>query len=374
MVIDLSPMKGMRVNPVAQTVHAQAGLTWREFDHETQAFGLATTGGLVSSTGVAGFTLGGGIGWLVRKHGLACDNLRSVDMVTADGETLTVSPTQHPELFWAVRGGGGNFGIVTSFEFQLHPVSTVIGGMVLHPAERAGEVLRFYREFVATAPDELTTLALFITVPPAPFLPTELHGTSAVAIAACYAGSHEDGERAIAPLRAFGPPSAALLHPLPYAMLQGMFDEGSPAGLQNYWKSHYLTGLSDATIETLAQCATQRLSPLSQMHIHHLGGAMSRIPANATAFPYRDGQFVLNVIGMWPDPAENQEQIQWVRDSWQALTPFATGGAYLNFMGEEGADRVRAAYGANYDRLEEVKRRYDPDNFFRLNQNIPPTR
>ena len=372
MVIDLSPMKGVRVNPIAQTVHAQPGLTWREFDHETQAFGLATTGGLVSSTGVAGFTLGGGIGWLVRKQGLACDNLRSVDMVMADGETLTASATEHPDLFWAVRGGGGNFGIVTSFEFQLHPVSTVIGGLVLHPAERAGEVLRFYREFVASAPNELTTLAIFMSAPPAPFIPADMHGKPVLAIAACYTGSLEDGERAVEPLRTFGPPAVALLHPLPYQMLQGMFDEGSPAGLQNHWKSHFLTGLSDGAIETLEQYAAQRISPLSQMHIYHLGGAMSRIPANATAYPHRDGRFILNIIGMWPDPSENAQQIQWVRDTWQAMTPYSTGGAYLNFMGEEGADRVRAAYGENYARLVDVKRRYDPTNFFHLNQNIPP--
>lgn len=372
LVIDLSRMKGMRVDPDARTARAQAGLTWAEFDHETQAFGLATTGGLVSTTGIAGFTLGGGIGWLVRKHGLACDNLRSVDVVTADGRTLTASATQHPDLFWAVRGGGGNFGIATSFEYQLHPVGPVLGGLVLHPVERARDVLRFYRDFVATAPDELTTLVVFLTTPPAPFIPAHLHGTPAIAIAACYAGDIEEGERVIQPLRAFGPPAVDLLHPLPYPMLQGMFDESAPAGIQNYWKAHYVAGLGDEAIDTLVGCAAAMRSPLTAMHIHHLGGAMNRVAADASAFPYRDAQFVLNFVGAWTDPAENADHMQWVRDSWQAMAPFATGGAYLNFMGDEGVERIKAAYAGNYERLVALKRTYDPTNLFRLNQNIAP--
>jgi FAD/FMN-containing dehydrogenase len=372
LVIDLSRMKGMRVDPEARTVRAQAGLTWGEFDHETQAFGLATTGGLVSTTGVAGFTTGGGIGWLVRKHGLACDNVLAVDVVTADGRLLTANRKQNADLYWAVRGGGGNFGVVTSFEFQLYPVGNVLGGLVLYPAAQAGEVLRFYREFVTTAPDELTTIAAFLTAPPAPFVPPAMQGTPAFAVIACYAGPVEKGERVLRPLRSFGSPAVDLFHPMPYTVLQALFDEGAPAGLQNYWKAHYLKGLSDDAIETLVSHAVGMRSPLTQIHVHHLGGAMKRVASGATAFPYRDGQYILNLIASWTDPTENEQHIQWVRDSWQAMVPYATGGAYLNFMGEEGDERVRAAYAGNYKRLAALKRQYDPTNFFRLNQNVPP--
>lgn len=374
MVIDLSPMKGVRVDPTTRTARAQAGLTWGEFDRETQAFGLATTGGLVSTTGIAGFTTGGGIGWLVRKHGLACDNLLTVDMVTADGRFLAASAKQNTDLFWGARGGGGNFGIVTSFEYQLHPVDSVLGGLVLYPAAQAREVLRFYREFVAKAPDELTTIAAFLTAPPAPFVPAAMHGTPAIAVIACYAGPMEKGERALRSLRAFGSPAVDLFHPMPYTMLQKLFDESSPAGMQNYWKAHYLKGLGDDAVETLVRGGAGMRSPFSGIHIHHLGGAMKRVASGATAYPYRDGQYVLNLIGQWADPAENEQHIQWVRDTWQAMVPFATGGAYLNFMGEEGADRVRAAYAGNYQRLAALKAKYDPTNFFRLNQNVPPAK
>jgi FAD/FMN-containing dehydrogenase len=364
LVIDFSEMKSVRVDPVHRSARAEPGATWSDFDHETQAHGLATTGGLVSSTGVAGFTLGGGIGWLVRKHGLACDNLLSVDIVTADGRLLTASPEENSDLFWGVRGGGGNFGIITSFEFRLYPLSHVVGGLVAHPIERAGEVLRFYRDFVENAPDELTTLVVFVTMP---------DGFRVVGIGACYAGPLEQGEEVIGPLRRFGPPVADMFGPVPYTALQAANDPSAPAGMQNYWKASFLAGLSDEAIDTIVEHAMGMTSPLSAVHVHHLGGAMSRVAPDATAYNQRDSEFVVNIIGMWASPAEHDSHVDWVRHLYSALQPYSTGGAYLNFLGDEGQERVRAAYGGNYDRLLALKYKYDPTNFFRLNQNIRPT-
>jgi len=373
MVIDLSPMKHVTVDPVARTARAEAGCTWADVDQATHPFGLATTGGLVSSTGIAGFTLGGGVGWLMRKYGLTCDNLRSVDIVTADGRQVTASASENPDLLWGLRGGGGNFGVVTAFEYDLHPISTVLGGLVLHPASRATAVLRFFREFVATAPDELTCIAVFLTAPPAPFVPPELQFKPAIAIVVCYAGSPEAGEPFVQPLRTFGPPAADVIGPIPYPALQSMLDEGAPKGLQNYWKSTFLTDLSDAAIDVLVAQAAAMQSPLSAIHVHHLEGAINRVGAGATAFNHRDARFVLNIVGMWPDPSESDIHTQWVRDTHTALNPHATGGVYVNFMGDEGADRVCADYGpATYERLVALKRKYDPGNLFRLNQNIKP--
>lgn len=373
LVIDLSPMKSVRVDVAGRTVRVEPGVVWGEFDHETQAFALATTGGLVSTTGVAGFTLGGGIGWLVRKYGLACDNLRSVDLITAEGELVTASPIEHADLFWGIRGGGGNFGIVTSFEFQLHAVGPmVLGGAVFHPLERAAEVLAFYREYTAQAPDELTTMAAFMTAPPLPFIPENLHGRPALAIAACYAGALEQGEEVVAPLRRFGPPAAEHLGPVPYAVLQSMFDASAPAGMNHYWKSHYLEALDDAAIDTILTHAAAMPAPFSQIHLHQLGGAAARVRESDTAFGHRDAAFTLNIIGTWLEAHETDQGIRWVRDFWSAMEPFSSG-VYVNFLGEEGDALVRAAYDpAAYQRLVALKQKYDPTNFFVLNQNIKP--
>jgi FAD/FMN-containing dehydrogenase len=375
MVIDLSPMKLVTVDSAAKTARAEAGCTWADVDRATHPFGLATTGGLVSTTGIAGFTLGGGIGWLMRKYGLTCDNLRGIDLVTADGQLVRASATENPDLFWGLRGGGGNFGIATAFTYDLNPISTVLGGLVLHPIDRATDLLRFVRDFAATAPDELTCVAVFLTAPPAPFVPPDLQFKPAIAVAVCYAGSPEDGSPVVHPLRTFGPPAADLIGPMPYPALQSMLDESAPGGMQNYWKSTFLNELSDAAIDVLVTQAAAMRSPLSAIHIHHVEGAVSRVGADATAFGHRDARYVLNFVGMWPDPSESAAHIQWVRDAHTAISPYATGGAYVNFMGEEGEDRVRgAAYPpAIYARLLALKRKYDPDNLFRLNQNINPT-
>jgi FAD/FMN-containing dehydrogenase len=373
MVIDLSGMKDVDVDPGSRTARAQAGCTWADLDRATHAHGLATTGGLVSSTGIAGFTLGGGVGWLMRKYGLTCDNLRAAEVVAADGSIVSASTAANPELLWGLRGGGGNFGVVTAFEYDLHPVRTVLGGLVLHPASRAAEVLRFFREFVASAPDELTCLAVFLTAPPAPFVPAHLQLQPAIAIAVCYAGDPAEGERVIEPLRTFGPPAADVIGPMPYPALQSMLDDSAPAGLQNYWKSTFLAELTDAALDALLASAAATTSPLSAIHIHHIEGAVNRVAADATAFAHRNSRFVLNIVGTWPDPAESEANIRWVRSTHDAIASNTPVAPYINFMGDETTERVRAAYGpANYDRLVALKRKYDPRNLFRLNQNIRP--
>lgn len=374
MVIDLSRMKSVRVDPESRTARAEPGVAWGEFDRETQAFGLATTGGLVSTTGIAGFTLGGGIGWLARKYGLTSDNLLSVDVVTADGRLVRASLSENADLFWGVRGGGGNFGVVTSFEYRLHPLeSVVLGGLVLHPVAKTRELLHFYRDFAASAPDELTTMVVSITAPPAHFIPEPLRGTPVVGIAVCYAGRPEDGTQAVRPLKEFGPPPVDLIGPIPYVALQGMFDEGAPAGLQNYWKAEYLRDLGDEVIDRFVAHTVDVLSPLTQVHINHLGGAVSRVPQGDTAFGHREFPFILNIVSMWTDPSESEKQIRWTREFYNDIQPVSGGGVYVNFLGEEGEERVRAAYRPEiYQRLADLKNRYDPTNFFRLNQNIKP--
>jgi FAD/FMN-containing dehydrogenase len=348
-------------------------VTWSELDRETQAFGLAAPGGLISTTGIAGLTLGGGIGWLARKYGLSSDNLLSADIVTADGKVLMVSAKQHADLFWAIRGGGGNFGVVTSLEYRLHPVGPmVMGGMVLHPIERARDVLNFYRTYISTAPDELSVFPAFIIVPPLPVVSAELHGTAAIALAVCYAGDVRMAERVVQPLRAFGPPSADLLGPMPYSALQSLFDDSAPYGVYNYWKSDYLSELSDEVIDVLVRhtALLPTLFPLTTVHVYPLGGAIGRVGVRKTAYAHRRARFSAIVIATWRDREQSEMHIQWARGLWQAMRPFATGGVYVNFLGEEGDERVRAAYGDNYQRLVAVKHRYDPDNFFQLNQNI----
>jgi FAD/FMN-containing dehydrogenase len=375
LVVDLSPMKGMRVDPATRTARAEPGLLWGEFDRETQAFGLAAPGGIVTHTGIAGLTLGGGIGWLMRKHGLTCDNLRSADVVTADGEFVSTSATDNPDLFWGIRGGGGNFGIITSFEFQLHPVGpTVLAGPVFHPARRATEVLRFYREFARSIPDELTTILSLRHAPAVPFLPAHLHGEPVIGIIVCYAGPVEDGERVIEPLRGYGPPLIDLISPTAYTAHQGLFDATVPHGLRYYWKSDYLPDLTDGAIDALAARAWTAPSPHSYTIIFQLGGTIHRGGEHDMAFSNRDARFAVNINSIWTNPNKPEPHIEWARMCWEGLHPHSTGGVYMNFLGNEGEERVRAAYGAQkFERLVALKNKYDPTNLFRLNQNIKPT-
>jgi FAD/FMN-containing dehydrogenase len=375
-VLDLSPMKGVRVDTAAGTVRAQGGVLWGELDRETQAFGSATTGGLVTTTGIAGFTLGGGIGWLMRRHGIAADNLLSADVVTADGALVTTSLERDPELLWALRGGGGNFGVVTSFEYALHPVGpTVIGGAVFHAAKSAGDLLRFYVDWTRDLPDELTTMVAFLSGPPEPFIPAERQGTPMVAVAVCHIGDEAAAEKALAPLRAFGEPVADVIGPIPYTRLQGLFDHSAPHGMRTYWKTAYVDDLDEAGIDELVDQAAGLvdLFPLSAIHLHHLEGAVRHQPEGGAAFGHRDHRFVLNLIGTCAEPGDDARHVNWVRGAWDAMQQHTTGAPYLNFLGDEGAHRVQDAYGRQtYDRLVEVKRRYDPDNVFRINQNIDP--
>jgi hypothetical protein len=375
MVLDLSGMQGVRVDPTKGTARAEAGTTWNVFDHETQAFGLATTGGLVSSTGVAGFTLGGGVGWLMRKHGLTCDNLISVDIVTADGHLLRASEDENADLFWGLRGGGGNFGVATSFEYRVHPVGpTVTAGVCFYPGDRAAEILRFYREFVEDAPDELTTLASLMTAPPAPFLPEAWHGKPLIGLIAMHCGSLEDGERAIKPLRELGDPVADLLGPIPYVAMQSLIDPLWGPGAYSYMKAGFMGGLDDATIDTLVAHRDTVTSPKSEIHVHHVGGAVARVPDDATAFGERSAPFLLNILASTFTSDGYDEAVSWAHGLYGGLASALTGGAYVNFLSNEGPERVQAAYGQEkYDRLVRLKDAYDPTNLFRLNQNIVPS-
>jgi FAD/FMN-containing dehydrogenase len=375
LVIDLSPMKGIRVDPAARTARAEAGVLWGELDRETQLHGLATVGGIVTHTGIAGLTLGGGLGWLMRKHGATVDNLLSADLVTADGEVVTASADENPELFWGLRGGGGNFGIVTSFEYRLHPVGpTVVAGPVFYALEDAREVLRSYRDFIAAVPDELTTIFELSVAPPAPFLPEEMHGTQVVMVGACYAGPPDEGARAVRPLRELGRPLVDLLEPKPYTALQSMFDPMVPHGWHRYWKSVELPPLTDGAIDTLVEHAPAVTSPKSYCIVFQLGGALAHARAEATAFGRRDAAHNVNVNAVWTDEdSDAARHVAWARGFYDALQPHADERVYVNFLGDEGPDRVRQAYGdARYERLAELKATYDPDNFFRLNQNIAP--
>lgn len=364
LMIDLSPMKGVHVDPAARTAWAQPGVLWQDFDHETQAFGLATTGGVVGETGIAGLTLGGGVGWLVRKHGLACDNLLAADVVTADGQLRRATPDDHGELFWGLRGGGGNFGVVTAFQYRLHPVPTILGGLVVHPRAAARDVIRFHRDYVASAPEELTSYVALLTTP---------DGLPVVGVASCYCGDLREGERVLGPLRTFGSPLVDEMKPMPYAAMQGLFGPAFPWGHRNYWKSSFLRELPDAAVEAVVSQADRARSPLSAVALEYYGGAASRVAPAATAFPHREAKYNLLVLGQWREAAEDPEHIAWARGVWEAAQPWASGAVYLNAMGEvEGAQAVREAYGPNYARLAALKAQLDPKNIFRLNQNIAP--
>jgi FAD/FMN-containing dehydrogenase len=366
LMIDLTLMKGIRVDASARTVRAQPGLTWREFDRECQAFGLATTGGAISSTGIAGLTLGGGFGWLGRGYGMACDNLLSADVVLADGSVVTASADQNPDLFWGLRGGGGNFGVVTSFEYRLYPVGTVLGGMLIYPIERANEVLRAFRDFNQGTPEEMSVFAAMMTSP---------EGSRVLALIVCYNGPIEQGEAILQPLRETTSPMADLVMPISYEQQQTLLDEGFPFGLHNYWKSEFLKRLPDEAIDLIVEQFNAVPSPLSAIVVEQFGGAYRRVAVEQTAFAHRDWDYNFLIISRWTDPAESERHIKWARDVWQAVQPFASGGVYVNYLepGQEGADRIRAAYGPVYDRLVALKNRYDPTNFFQLNQNIKPT-
>lgn len=375
-VIDLSLMKKIEVDTVTRTARAQPGLTWGEFDKATQAYNLATTGGIVSTTGIAGFTLGGGFGWLVRKYGLTVDNLLSVDMILANGEQLTASPSENADLFWGVRGGGGNFGVVTSFRYQLHDVGPeVYGGAAFFPANKAKEFLQFYREWTPTMPDELSTAVAFLTAPPEPFIPKELVGTPMIALALCYAGPAKDGEQAVKPLRTFTPPTIDLIGLHPYLGLQTMFDATAPKGIHAYWKTENLNDLSDDAIDILVEHSAKMrsLSPFAAVHLHHWGGAINRLNKDATAFSHRNARYVLNIIGLWTENENADKHVGWTRNFSHSMQPFSTGKAYLNFLGNEGETRVKAAYDeTKYNRLVILKNKFDPTNLFQLNQNIKP--
>ena len=373
-VIDLSVMKAVRVNPAGRTASAQAGLLWRELDAQTQAYGLAVTGGIVSSTGIAGFTLGGGIGWLHRPFGLTVDNLVAADVVTATGDLLRVDEDTNPELLWGLRGGGGNFGIVTTFEYRQHPVGPeLMAGLVFYDASDLGHVVRGYRDVMAAAPDELTLFLVLRRAPAAPFLPSDVHGQPVVAVVGCYVGPHDEGARALAPLRELAQPVADLMQPRQYVQFQSMLDGSWAEGFGNYWKAEYLTGIPDAAIEILAEHLREITSPLSDFKFAAMGGAAGRVSPGATAFANRSSPFVLNINSRWPLPGHADPHVAWTQRLWDAMQPFSAGGAYMNFLGDEGASRVRSAYGEGaYRRLVALKNAYDPDNAFRVNQNIPP--
>ena len=373
LVIDLEPMKGIRVDPKTRTARVEAGCTWGDVDHATHAFGLATVSGFISTTGVSGLTLGGGHGYLTRKYGLTVDNLLAADVVLADGRFVTASTDENSDLFWAIRGGGGNFGIVTSFQFRLHPVSNVYAGPMLWSLEQAKEVMQWYREFLPAAPEDLYGFFAFLTVPPTPHFPEHLHHQTMCGVVWCYTGSPEQADTVFEPVRQVNPPVFEHLGLMPYHAFQRIFDELYPPGLQWYWKGDFVKELSDEAIAIHLQHGSQLPTPLSTMHLYPIDGAAHRVGKNDTAFNYRDATWSMVIAGVDPDPAKCDRITAWAREYWEALHPYSAGGAYVNFMMEEGEDRVKATYRDNYERLVAIKNKYDPTNLFRLNQNIKPT-
>jgi len=376
LVIDLSPMTGVRVDPLAGTVRAQGGCLWRHVDHETQAFGLAVTGGIVTHTGIGGLTLGGGIGHLMRRFGLTIDNLAACDVVTADGELLVASEDEHPELFWGLRGGGGNFGIVTSFRYRLQPVGpTVVAGLVAWPMEEASSVLRFFRDVLGDAPDEVGIMANLRLAPPLPVVPEELHGKPIVSLIVCYMGPIDEGLEMLRPLRRFKNPAVDAVGPKPYRAHQAMFDAAYPHGRHYYWKAWKLPPLTDDAIDVIVDQASAITSPYSAIPIFALGGAVARVDDHATAFTGRSAAHDINFVASWlPDDPDPERHRAWARRSWEAMRPHGHG-VYVNFMSDEPAAQVKASYGAGkYARLAALKAKYDPSNCFRFNQNIVPAR
>ena len=369
LMIDLSVMRGVHVDLRERRARAQGGATWGDYNRETQLHGLASTGGVVSTTGVGGLTLGGGLGWLMGKHGMAVDGLRAVELVTAAGEVLRASADEHPDLFWAVRGGGGNFGVATWLEFELYPVGpSVIGGLVAHPFSAARDVLRFYRDFTASLPDELTAFAGLLHAP-------DGSGTKLAAIIVCHAGSLEAGAAAVAPVKRFGSPIMDAIGPMPYTAVNMLFDAGFPRGALNYWKSNFLAALGDAAIDTMVERFAATPSPMSGLLLEHFHGAATRVGPTETAFPHRSEGYNFLAVGEWLDASATSTNIAWARDAYSAMAPHFTSGRYVNYLNADElaeGDSVSAAFGSNWKRLREVKRRYDPDNVFHLNQNIKP--
>jgi len=371
-VIDLSRMQAVEVDPGARTARGQGGATWGAFNDATHAHGLATTGGIISTTGIGGLTLGGGIGYLSRGFGLSCDNLRSAEVVTADGRTLTASSEANEDLFWAIRGGGGNFGVVTSFEYQVHPVREIYGGPMLYELRDAATVLKFYREFIRDAPEELGGFPAWQIAPPLPFIPEDRHGEPFLVFVTCWAGPIEKGEAALKPLHEVAPVLADGVGPMPYPALNSAFDALVPPGMQHYWKANFVKELTDEAIDAHLEHGPKVPVVNSTVHIYPINGACHRVAPDATAFAYRDATFATVIAGMWPDPAENDDNIAWVRDFYEATAPHSEEGGYVNFMAGDDQERVKVNYRENYDRLVDVKRKYDPDNLFHLNQNIQP--
>ena len=371
-VLDLRNMQGVRVDPMTRTAWVEGGATLGQVDHATHAFGLATPAGIISTTGVGGLTLGGGLGHLSRAYGLTIDNLLAVDVVLADGSFITANAQEHPDLFWAVRGGGGNFGVVTAFLYQLHPVDTVIAGPTFWALDQTPEVMRWYREFIVNAQTDLNGFFAFLTVPPVPVFPAELHGEKVAGVVWCYSGPAAEAERVFAPVQEVGPPLLHAVGPMPYPALQQMFDPLLPPGLQWYWRADFFNEITDEAIDLHLRYARQMPTPLSTAHLYPIDGAAHRVGAGDTAFSYREATWAGVFVGIDPDPANAGAITAWSKGYQEALHPYSSGGAYVNFMMDEGRERVRATYRDNYDRLARIKAQYDPDNLFRVNQNIRP--
>jgi FAD/FMN-containing dehydrogenase len=365
-MIDLSPMKGIHVDPAARTARAQGGVLWRELNREAAAHGLAVTGGAISSTGIAGLTLGGGLGWLMAKHGLAADNLLSVELVTADGEILNVTADSHPDLFWALRGGGGNFGVAASFEYRLHPLQMVVGGLIAHPIEAAGELLRFYRDACASLTDDLTVFAGVVHAP-------DGSGMKLAALVVFHTGTPEEAERDLAPFKQWGSPLLVEVGPMPYPVMNTLLDGAYPTGSLNYWLSSFTSGLPDGLLNAVEERFATVPSPMTAILLEHFHGAVTRVGVAESAVPHRAEGWNIVVPSVWPDPADTDANVTWTRETLAAFAPYLAEGRWLNYLGDDqGSDAIRRAYGPNYDRLVEVKRRYDPENVFRHNHNIAP--
>jgi FAD/FMN-containing dehydrogenase len=375
LMINLSQMRSVRIDPVARRVHVEPGVTLGDFDHEAMAFGMVTPLGVNSTTGIAGLTLGGGFGWLSRKYGMTVDSLVGADVVTADGQFLHASENENPDLFWAIRGGGGNFGIVTRFEFQLYPMeSEKLCGLTVYPLSEAASILKRYREFIANLGDDTSVWVILREAPPLPFLPKEVHGTKVLVLAAFHAGDPDEGKKILEPMREFGTILGEHVGVMPFIAWQSAFDPLLTPGARNYWKSHNFVELPDEAIEIGIRYASELPSSQSEIFFAQLGGAVNRVDSDATAYPHRDANFVLNVHGRWEDAADDEKCIKWAKEFFRETTPFATGGVYTNFMTDDESDRIGLAYGKGYDRLLKAKRKYDPDNLFRMNQNIDPNK